>query len=395
MKLLHTSDWHIGQTFHGYDRKKEHLVFLDRLKAIIQEKDIDVLLVAGDIFDTPNPSAESQKIFYRFLKEINRLKPDLQTIIIAGNHDSAGRLEAPNPLLEEMNIIIRGNAKKLPGGEIDYDNLIVPLKENEGYCFCLPYLRQGDYPEAETYSQGVQAFIKEMSLKITDDKPIVVMAHLYASGAELSADDYSERTIAGGIECISSRVFDRENIVYVALGHLHKAQIVGKKEFIRYAGSSLPMSFSEKFYSQGVNCFEIKNNQLFRFERIEFDTPVKLLSIPSQAGDLNDVLTAIEQLPAGEITDFSPFLEVKVRMKEPDPSLKYKLEEALKHKAVRLASLKAVFPEKKQETILRFEDLKSIHPVEMAEDIFVRRYGEKMPEKMKNLLVNLIKELEV
>ena len=127
MKIIHTADWHLGQSFYEYDRKAEHIRFLSWLKDRIRTFGIDVLLIAGDVFDSPNPSAESQKIYYSFLREIIDENPLLQVIIIAGNHDSAARLEAPNPLLEGMNVTVRGLVKRTAGGNIDYENLIIPL----------------------------------------------------------------------------------------------------------------------------------------------------------------------------------------------------------------------------------------------------------------------------
>lgn len=167
MKLLHTADWHLGQTFFDYDRKMEHLAFLDWLKKQVLEQEMDVLLVAGDVFDSPNPSAESQKMYYHFLRDVTTENPDLQIIIIAGNHDSAARLEAPNPLLETMNVTVRGVVKHTPDGEIDFEHLIVPLNKG-GNCLAVLYLRQGDYPESDTYAEGVQAMYKMLLDKIED-----------------------------------------------------------------------------------------------------------------------------------------------------------------------------------------------------------------------------------
>ena len=119
MKILHTADWHLGQTFYEYDRREEHLHFLEWLKQQIRQHEIDVLLIAGDVFDSPNPSAESQRMYYRFLREVTSENPSLQIIIIAGNHDSAARLEAPNPLLEDMNVTVRGVVRRNAEGDID------------------------------------------------------------------------------------------------------------------------------------------------------------------------------------------------------------------------------------------------------------------------------------
>ena len=153
IKIFHTADWHIGQNFYGYDRKDEHLFFFDWLKKQVKEHQPDALIIAGDVFDSPNPSAESQKIYYKFLHEINAENPFLQIIIIAGNHDSAARLEAPNPLLKEMNIVVKVVIKFREDGEIDCSDLLGPVVKNgeiAAWCVAVPYLRQGDYPPAES-----------------------------------------------------------------------------------------------------------------------------------------------------------------------------------------------------------------------------------------------------
>ena len=118
LKIIHTADWHLGQTFFGYDRRMEHLDFLNWLRREVGICQADVLLVSGDVFDSPNPSAESQKLYYRFLHDITRENPQLQLVIIAGNHDSAARLEAPSPLLESMNIVVRASSVVVATGAL-------------------------------------------------------------------------------------------------------------------------------------------------------------------------------------------------------------------------------------------------------------------------------------
>ncbi|MEG1511796.1 MAG: exonuclease SbcCD subunit D [Bacteroidales bacterium] len=403
MKLLHTADWHLGQTFFEYDRKAEHTIFLCWLKELVYNEKIDLLLIAGDIFDTPNPSAESQKIYYGFLKEITCENPNLQIIIVAGNHDSAARLEAPNPLLEEMNITVRGVVKLTDSGEIDFNYLIIPLIKG-GYCMAVPYLRQGDYPPALTYAQGVQKMYEELYKNIINSKeqlgPIIAMGHLQATGSKISENDRSERTVIGGLECISPNSFAQE-IVYTALGHLHRGQRVSQRENLRYAGSPLPMSFAEKNNKQGVVIVEIgevsKNlYQATNINLVKFDSPAKLLSIPQKPLHLNEVLYEIEKLPNGDVTEYSPYLEVNVLITEPEPALRHRIEEALKTKAVRLARIAATIPKSKaEENVITYEQLQTINPMDMANDIFRRRYGgQEMPEKMKDLLQSVIGGIE-
>lgn len=403
LNILHTADWHIGQYFFGYVRKEEHVFFFDWLKKTIKEQQVDVLLVAGDVFDSPNPSAESQKIYYRFLREVTTDNPNLQIVIIAGNHDSAGRLEAPNPLLEEMNVHIRGLVRKKEDGEIDCQQLFVPLSKDgevKTWCIAVPYLRQGDYPNVESYSKGVSALYDQLYSELQQVKekhlPVVVMGHLQAIGSEISENDRSERTIIGGLECISPEVFDKKDIVYTALGHLHKAQRVSGRENVRYAGSPLPMSFSEKHYKQGANLIKIENNQLENIERLYFEPLARLISLPKEPKPLAEVLEEIKALPDGEITKASPYLELKVLLTEPEPSMRNQIEDALLGKAVRLASAVPFRVKSDRESkVITYEELKTINPMEMADDVFASRYGSEMPEKMKSLLQTVIHEINI
>lgn len=393
MKIIHTADWHLGQTFFEYDRKGEHMLFLAWLREQVKANEIDVLLVAGDVFDTPNPSAESQRQYYTFLKEITTENPNLQIIIIAGNHDSAARLEAPNPLLDAMNVTVRGVVKRTEEGEIDFGHLIVPLDKG-GSCLAVPYLRQGDYPEAATYAEGVQTIYGELFERVKDkSKTIIAMGHLQATGSEISQNDRAERTLIGGLECISPETFNSE-IAYTALGHLHRAQRVSGRENVRYAGAPLPMSFAEKNNKQGVTLITITDTT--KIERIEFEAPVKLRSISREPLSLMEVLTEIEQLPDGEMCETSPYLEIKVLITEPEPSLRMQIEKALEGKSVRLARVEAKMcgNESGKETI-SYEELQKINPLDMATDIFKRKYGgDDMPGMMKRLLETVIREVE-
>lgn len=401
IKIIHSADWHIGQNFYGYDRKKEHMFFLEWLKNTIQENEVDVLLISGDIFDSPNPGADAQSIFYKFLKEVSEQNNQLQIIITAGNHDSAARMEAPNPVLQAMNIHIKGVVQRNTNDEIDMEKFLIPLYKNDklvAWCMAVPYLRQGDYPASATYSQGVEAMFEALHQRLlqtkTADTPIIIMGHLHATGSDLSQDDRSERIVVGGLECVSPDIFNKQDVVYTALGHLHKGQRVGKNEAIRYSGSPLPMSFAEKNYKQGVNLIEIEGKELKQLTRIAFDAPVQLLSVPSVPKPLTEVLEELKKMPDGEVNAFSPFLEVKVLLTQPEPSLRFQIEEALKNKAIRFASAPLTRQQADVERKkISYEDLKTINPMEMAEDVFMKQYGTNIPDDMKSLLLNVIRDV--
>jgi len=400
LTIFHTADWHIGQNFYGYDRKEEHLYFFNWLKTQVKDKSADVLIVAGDVFDSPNPSAESQKVYYRFLHEITFENPQLQIIIIAGNHDSAARLDAPNPLLEEMNINVKV-IKRKEDGEIDFDQLFVPLKQgNEtlAWCIAVPYLRQGDYPPAESYSKGIALMYESLYMKleeIRDKKPVIVTGHLQTQDSIVSDKDRSEKAIIGGLECISSNIFIRDYIAYTALGHLHKHQYVAEYN-IQYAGSPLPMSFAEIDYKHGVNMVKLNSEGLESIERLNFEPLTKLLSIPAEPMSVSDVLLEIAKLPDGEINNTSPYLDLKILITEPEPSIRNKLNEAVKGKSVKLATTTPykIDSDDDESTTLTYEDLKTIDPTQIAKDVFKREYSTNMPDNMIKLLQDVIREVE-
>ncbi|MDR1668233.1 MAG: exonuclease SbcCD subunit D [Bacteroidales bacterium] len=399
MKFVHTADWHLGQTFFEYDRKAEHLCFLEWLKCLICEQEADALLVAGDIFDSPNPSAESQRVFYAFLKEITTLRPQLQIVMIAGNHDSAARLEAPNPLLELMNVTVRGVVRKNEDGTIDSRRLIVPLMRGDttvAWCLAVPYLHQGDYPDAESYMQGVEKIYETLYAQVPDkSKPVVAMGHLHVTGAAVSENDRSERIVVGGLECVSPKSF-AGGIAYVALGHLHRAQQVDGRYHVRYAGAPLPMSFAEKNYRQGVMLVTIdETTHRTTVEQMPFEPPVKLIGIPQYPKPLADVLKEIHALPEGDVLPQSPYIEISVLMNEPNPSLQYLVEEALKHKAVRLTRLSRVMPSINHTSDTPEQhELQNIHPIDMAKDVYRKRFGEELPHALCVLLQEAVEMAE-
>ena len=383
----------MGQTFYGFDRKREHLHFLTELKKHLREQAVDVLLVAGDVFDTPNPPAEAQEMFYRFLYEASLEHTHLQIIIIAGNHDSAARLEAPDPLLQTLRVTVRGSVRRNSDGEIDCRRLIIPLLRNEktvAWCLAVPYLRFGDYPPAETYATGVAKLFRLLYEHVPDKRlPVVAMGHLQATGSEISLNDKSERTVIGGLEgVLPEDLF--EGVAYAALGHLHRPQRVSGRENIRYAGAPLPMSFAETGNRQRVTLVEIDDLGT-HIKSIDLSPLTGLKTV--RADSVQDVFRQIDELPDGDKAD-APYLEVRVRISDPEPSLRYRIECALENKAVRLGPLlceSAARPTGRP-TVSSFEELQNLTPMGMALEVFRRQYDGEMPEEMKTLLQQVIDE---
>ena len=398
IRILHTADWHLGQTFFGYDRTQEHEHFLDWLAGVLTKNKIDVLIVAGDVFDVSNPSAASQRMFYRFIHRVTTENPRLQLVVVAGNHDSAARLESPLPLLQEMRTEIKGIVRK-QNGKIDYEHLLVELKnaagEVEALCLAVPFLRQGDYPVVETegnpYAEGVKELyarlLKYALKKRTDGQALVAVGHLLATGSEIAEKDHSERIIIGGLESVSPESFP-EQIVYTALGHIHKAQRVSGRENIRYAGSPLPMSFAEKHYHHGVVKVTLDEGWAVEIEKLEYTPLVRLLSIPAtEAAAPDEVLDELRGLELPE-DEPMPYLEVKVKLSAPEPMLRQQVEEILEGKPVRLARIVSFYRQAAEGSVeeeVLTAGLQEMNPLQIVKATFENSYQTEMPEELVNL----------
>ena len=399
IRILHTADWHLGQTFFGYDRAGEHEVFLNWLAREIREREIDALIIAGDVFDVSNPSAASQSLYYHFIYRVTAENPTLQIVIVAGNHDSAARLEAPLPLLQAMRTEVRGVVRKSDDGEIDYDHLTVELKNRDGevelLCMAVPFLRQGDYPtvptEGNPYAEGVRELYTQLLQRLwkrrKENQSILAIGHLQAIGSEIAEKDYSERTVIGGLECVSPDAFS-EQIAYTALGHIHKAQRVSGRENVRYAGSPIPMSFAEKHYHHGVVEVTFDGGCAVDIMRVECPRLIPLMSVPNgEPASPEIVLEILKELPVTE--GAAPYLEVKVLLDEPEPMLRQEVEEALADKNYRLARIVSTYrnetgnAEKENENWKR--GLQEMSPLQIAQSAFEKIYQVEMPEELTDL----------
>ncbi len=408
LKILHTADWHLGQIFHEYDRSVEHETFLKWLIKTIKDYDIDVLLMCGDMFDVSNPSASSTRLYYWFLRELTHSVPNIQIVITAGNHDSAARLEAPKLLLEAFNISIVGLVQKNVDATINYENLMIPLKNKAGqrkaWCMAIPFLKQGDYPQIEgaiqPYSQGITKFYQDaydfvISKKLPGEA-IIAMGHLHTLDAANSEEDKSERAIMGGIEFIPASAF-HEQIAYTALGHIHRAQKVAQKENIRYSGSPIPMSFSEIKYKHQVIYIELEAEMAIKIEPIEIPVSIELIRIPAKPKPLHEVLAELNRLPEVKDKSNAPFLEIRILLEGPEPSLRHKIETAIENKQVRLTRIIAVYKEvdhNENTTIKRQNDLTQLKPIDILSRVYEKKYNNKIPDELLNLFNGISQKLE-
>ncbi len=353
-RILHTSDWHLGHRLDVFERESEHAAFLAWLLAVLEAECVHALVVAGDLFDSAHPPASASHQLHAFLRQARSRLPHLDIVLVAGNHDSAARLDALTPLLEGTGIHLVGG---LPIGEEDQARLVVPLHGGSdsvrAWIAAIPFLRPSDLPPSATTEGGGalvggvagiydRALSTALSRRLLG-QALVAIGHAYMVGGE--ASELSERRIWLGHEhALPVSLFSTE-WDYVALGHLHRPQNVGGYEHIRYSGSPIPLSMAEIDYPHQVRIVDFEAGRFVATRPVLVPRSVPLIRWPDRgASDPDSVLSLCRGLPPGQgiPVDARPFLEICVQLAEPRPRLKEEIHEALRDRAVRLVRVQIV-----------------------------------------------------
>ena len=416
MKIICTSDWHLGNLFHGNDRLPEHRHFLAWLLARIKEHNPDALLIAGDIFDNGNPSAAAQSAYYEFLADATETCPDMNVVIIAGNHDSASRLEAPRALLTRHKVEIRGNIHRSwvaneDGGNwvINYDDLMIPINGGDGsqaIVLTVPYLRS-DVVQNANYSEGVNTILRELTAKAREkyrDSPLIMIAHMYAKGADIAKSDASEKIVIGGQEEVNMQGWD-EHPDYFACGHIHKRQHIWNTDWAHYSGSVLPMSFAEKDYHHGVDMVTIENGTKPQIEFLEYEPQHKLMFLPETEEELTPkklekrINAELQDRTEDKLDDNFVYLVLKVTLEKVNNDAIKELEALIGTKNAVLCKIQKIIPELDIATISGSQHLQSIDdilnrdPLDTLKETFAVKNGKEMTDHQEKMLTDLLNSL--
>lgn len=416
MKIICTSDWHLGNLFHGNDRLPEHRHFLSWLLARIKEQHPDALLIAGDIFDNGNPSAAAQSAYYELLADATETCPDMNVVIIAGNHDSASRLEAPRALLTRHKVEIRGNIHRSwvaneDGGNwvINYDDLMIPINGGDGsqaIVLTVPYLRS-DVVQNANYSEGVNTILRELTAKAREkyrDSPLIMIAHMYAKGADIAKSDASEKIVIGGQEEVNMQGWD-EHPDYFACGHIHKRQHIWNTDWAHYSGSVLPMSFAEKDYHHGVDMVTIENGTKPQIEFLEYEPQHKLMFLPEAEEELTSkklekrINAELQNKTEDKLDDNFVYLVLKVTLEKVNNDAIKELEALIGTKNAVLCKIQKIIPELDITTISGSQHLQSIDdilnrdPLDTLKETFVVKNGKEMTDHQEKMLTDLLNSL--
>ncbi len=397
MKILHTSDWHLGQKFISRDREEEHRLALDWLVQTIEQEQVDLLLVAGDVFDIGSPPNYARALYFNFLKKVVKTKCR-HIVITGGNHDSPQMLEAPKELLQLLDVHVVGAASE------QFQDEIIVLKnekgEPEAVVAAVPFLRDQDLRRAATSDGGQERIerIKEgilahyvavgevvathfAKLKI----PKIVMAHLCVTGAE--ASDKQDNIYLGNVENIRADqfpgVFD-----YVALGHIHRPQAIGGRKQVRYSGSLIPLSFSETKDEKSVTLVEFNKDKLQSIQLLTVPIGRRLKSIE---GSLTEVQERLEALNEKYKEELAPWVEVTVETDAIIPNLSGLLFDFTREMHLDLLKIRSKHQYNPLDAQVTDEQLEDLRPV----DVFRKKCESagRAPEDVEEL-VRTFRELE-
>ncbi len=380
---------------------------------MIDEQEIDSLLVAGDVFETANPPATAQEAWYRFLAETRRRRPDLDVVVIGGNHDSAARLDAPAEILGEMGVRVVGGLPRLaPGGELDLERLIAPLHDQRGrvcgWVAAVPFLRPVDLPaayindvDADPLIEGVRAVYTEVlasaRARRRPGQALVAMGHCYMVGGEVS--ELSERRILGGNQhALPANLFP-DDVAYVALGHLHRPQRVGGRAHVRYSGSPIPLSLAEADYPHQVVVVELDGDRLVGTREIRVPRFVPILRVPwvgyRPLPDVLPALAKLDPLEPGTPDEERPYLEVRLSLPAAEPGFRRQIEDALDGKAARLVRLTVDYTgDGRALAESTRTDLREVTPEDVFRRLYAKFHEELPPAPLLEAFQELLEQVE-
>jgi len=398
MKVLHTSDWHIGQRLYTNFRDEEHSLFFDWLIEQINVQKVDLLIVSGDIFDVAFPSNQALKLYYKALYQISTSYCK-NIIIVGGNHDSPSTLGAPKEILQFLNIHIVG------GISDDLLQQIIEIKIDEKVelvVCAVPFLRDSDIrksTEGESYEDktisikaGISNHYKALSeltqIYKQQNIPVIATGHLFATG--VSKSDSEREIYIGNLGSVEA-----ENILfsfdYLALGHIHKPQKVAKNEFIRYSGSLIPLSFSEQNDSKCVLLLDISRNSK-TIESLEVPQFRKLVSLKGSFLEVRSRL--LDYTNSSQLTDW---LEIYIHEDKINHAINLAFEELkadLKH--IEILKFNISFAEQLTEITSFFDQSKSIADIDVL-DVFQNMMQEQQvadKEELTLIFKELVEQIE-
>lgn len=360
MKILHTSDWHLGHTIYDYDRSEEQKKMLEQIADIVKEEQPDIFILAGDVYDNSQPSASVQKMFVDGLTAIHNANQTMHIIVTAGNHDSGAKHEIFQTPWNALNVTMIGILNK---DNIDSHIIEVPGK---AYIAAIPYAYERSIPDG-----FFQSVLDEIEKRNSDNLPVVMTAHLTVSGCDFAGHDNASDKIVGGISSYNVKEFG-DKYDYLALGHIHKPQFIHSgKHNIRYSGSPLAVSFDEN-YPHSICIIELeKHGDKPEVRPIEINNSKPLVTLPTKGyTDLDSAKELLRKYP----DDIEAYIRLNVQIDKPlPPDAKSEAVKIAEGKKCRFCCINAKWEKTGQVEphTLTVQEFKQEDPIDIA-----RRYIE-------------------
>ena len=381
MKILHTSDWHLGHTLYNYDRTEEQMAMLIRMTEIVKEEKPDVFLLCGDVYHTPQPSAAVQTMFTNALVEIHKANPEMTMIITAGNHDSGTKHDIFRTPWKALNVHTIGC--------VDANNkeeLIIEIPR-KGYIVAVPYVNERNMPKG-----FFQELLDIEAERNTEKLPIVMTAHTTVRGCDFAGHENASEYTVGGIDS-----YDLEDMGtgfdYLALGHIHHGQFVhGGHHRVRYSGTPIPVSFDEN-YAHTVSIVEIGEQGVKPLvKEIEIETKRPLVTLPTEGvATWEEAKTLLERYP----DNIEAYIRLNVEVEDFLP-VEANAEAILATEGKKcrfcVINTRRLKKHRMEAKVMSVQEFKTEEPIEIAEryaeDLGIE-FDEDMKEMFKETLVAL------
>lgn len=393
MKIIHTSDWHLGQHFFRFDRDDEHECFVEQLAEAVRTEQPDAILVSGDIYDNAAPSVVAQQRFVQSMFALHEACPTCQIVVTAGNHDSGNRLDVHRPIWEKMGVTVIGTCKRAEDGTFDANEFIVPIAE-KGYVVAVPYFHPHNFPMAEADTEREmrqQKFFEKVmgtaSNQNSSNLPIILMAHLAVEGCDIKGH---EESTVGGMEKDSLTKLGA-GYDYLALGHIHMPQSITGR--VRYSGSPIPLSFSEE-YKHTVSVIELDSHGYMPKIREFQISPLRDLKT-ILATSLDEALQKLGR------EDSEVYIRILIDQDGILPAdAEQRAQLIVEGKPCRLCEIRKVIHKREMADEGEMQEIditdpdSTIRPIDIAKRHFLKLNNTEMPSDLSQMMEEVIAELE-
>lgn len=401
MKILHTSDWHLGHTLYEHDRTEEQAAFIDQLCDIVSEEKPHALLVSGDIYDRTNPSTAVQRLYYKGLLRLHSVCPDMRIVVTAGNHDSKSMLELGSDLWALAGVKVIGQVERTENGP-DIDRHMVEITnaagETEGFVVAVPHIFEHSFPimdgaagkadRKRFFFQTLLDRVKELNV---GEFPVVMMAHLTLNGSYMVGQDAD---VVGGINESAPEELG-SGFDYLALGHIHCPQNIRCNGAVaRYCGAPVPVSFDEDF-PHSVSLVTLEKGKTPEIKEIRIENRKPLLTVPSRPVSFAKALKRLDDIGTAE----SCYIRLNVSLDAPLPAdYAEQIAQALHGKKAAFCCCKITRKEEEvseEDVRVTYDEFQELTPVTVAHRFYKSKYGCDMPADLSDRLVEAIRRYEM